>query len=389
MAPKTEEPRPIWYSTVPRGFWSRSANRRAFVEWLGRKFGFEEPEDWYALTRKAVIEHGGGTMLAKYYDGSVITLLRHYMHWHDWKEWLFPLSPMGFWKDHRNHRPFLEWMGEQLGYEEMDDWYQVNAIDFHKTYGASILKAYRNSPTAVVLRIFREYPWQTWKFEAKPWKYWKDPENGHRYMSWLGQRLGFEKTEDWYGLNAQHFVDNYGSGLLQEHGKSPLAVLKAHFPDYEWQEWRFDKVPNRFWKSRANRLRCLEWMGEQMGIQEPEDWYRVTGQDFIENRCSGVMVPYECSPYIVLKNLKPEYDWKEWLFSRVSAGFWDDRKNRRRFLDWFAEEIGIKDPQDWLDVGQDEFLDHGGITLLANYHYSVRNLLLDTFPRRGRPRRAR
>ena len=57
------EPRPIWYDHVPPGFWRRSANRRAFMEWLERKLDVRKPEDWYELTSATIRRFGGRGLL--------------------------------------------------------------------------------------------------------------------------------------------------------------------------------------------------------------------------------------------------------------------------------------------------------------------------------------
>ena len=42
-----ESESPIWISgSVPRGFWRNPGNRLAYMNWLGKRLGYEKPEDW-------------------------------------------------------------------------------------------------------------------------------------------------------------------------------------------------------------------------------------------------------------------------------------------------------------------------------------------------------
>src|SRR5690348_16774500 len=48
----------------------------------------------------------------------------------------------GFWTKKVNHRQFFDWLGTQLGYKEMDDWYSVTQQDIHRSGGSGLLNEY-------------------------------------------------------------------------------------------------------------------------------------------------------------------------------------------------------------------------------------------------------
>jgi hypothetical protein len=46
----------------------------------------------------------------------------------------------------------------------------------------------------------------------------------------------------------------------------------------------------------------------------------------------------------------PDYNWLPWKFGKCPANYWDDVKNQRKFMDWAAKELNIKDMSDWYNV---------------------------------------
>jgi hypothetical protein len=53
------------------------------------------------------------------------------------------------------------------------------------------------------------------------------------------------------------------------------------------------KSPNGFWQQRANRRRYLDWLGQQLGFQQPEDWTRLRVADVLHHRGKGLLKRYQ------------------------------------------------------------------------------------------------
>jgi hypothetical protein len=66
----------------------------------------------------------GGEGLLKYND-TLYTLLSRVYPEFEWLPWKFGNCPPSFWKDLKNQRNFMEWVGKQLNVNEMEDWYKV------------------------------------------------------------------------------------------------------------------------------------------------------------------------------------------------------------------------------------------------------------------------
>jgi len=105
----------------------------------------------------------------------------------------------------------------------------------------------------------------------------------------------------------------------------------------------------------------MDWLGGQLRINRPEDWYKV------KKLSGGILTRYNNSLYAALSNIYPEYPWLPWLFGTVATGFWNDKKNLTNFFEWFANTTGITGPEDWYNVRESELKKHGGIALIFRY----------------------
>jgi hypothetical protein len=62
--------------------------------------------------------------------------------------WKFNKAPKDFWNNKDNQRKFLDWLGKELGFKEMSDWYKVRVEDILQ-HGAGISLHY-NSPRQIL-----------------------------------------------------------------------------------------------------------------------------------------------------------------------------------------------------------------------------------------------
>jgi hypothetical protein len=58
------------------------------------------------------------------------------------------------------------------------------------------------------------------------------------------------------------------------------------------------------------------------------------------------------SPSLLLSEIFPDYDWLPWKFERCPNGFWDNIRNQKKFLEWAANELKIKNMSDWYNVSK-------------------------------------
>jgi aromatic ring-cleaving dioxygenase len=297
----------IWLDgPVPSGFWHDFRHRRLYVLWLGHKLGFRKPEDWYRITSHDFKRNRGGGLLNAYWCGSVTRAVKEYFPDYDWKEWLFGMTPLRFWHDPRNHRRYMKWLGQQLGIRRPSDWYRVGTQDFYDHKGGAFLLCYNSTVSRAIMSYLPNYDWKEWLFDMTPARFWREKKNRRRYMIWLGKKLGFKSTTDWYSVIYDDFRANDGIQFLKLYNQSPVAAVKDCFPEHTWNEWMFARVPLGFWDKLANRKRYLRWLGKKLGFKRPQDWHRVARRDFIRN-CGGGLVEQFHSHLKVLKGCVPGF----------------------------------------------------------------------------------
>jgi len=195
--------------------------------------------------------------------------------------WTSGRVPNGFWDTKANRHAYLRWLGNRLGYRDPRDWYRIRREDFLVNYGAGLLAGwYGDSPSAAVVELFPRRRWLPWKFSKARNGYWKSRENRTLYMNWLAGRLRITEDEGWYQVRKSDFERNDGSGLLAtQFGDSVIRAVAEHCPDMRGQEWRFASCPHRFWQSKRNRRRYMDWLFEHLGLTAPEGWYQISPAD--------------------------------------------------------------------------------------------------------------
>ena len=106
----------IWLrGRVPMGYWRYLKHRRLYLRWLGHKLRFRKVEDWYRISTEDFKRNHGGSVLALCWGSSAIIAVKEGFPNHDWKEWMFRMTPLRFWRERRNHRRYMRWLG-QTGY---------------------------------------------------------------------------------------------------------------------------------------------------------------------------------------------------------------------------------------------------------------------------------
>jgi hypothetical protein len=220
-----------------------------------------------------------------------------------------------------------------------------------------------------------------WLDGRVPNGYWDQPANRRRYMCWLGQRLGFHSRQDWYRITTEDFKRNGGGTVLQYWNDSAIRAVEDTYRDYDWKPWLFNFAPRHFWEDPANHQKYMQWLGEQLGIREPSDWYHVTNQDFKNHGGGGFLLQYNCTVSAAIKSYLPEFDWKEWMFDKTPKGFWQNRKNRQQYLMWLGAKLGYQTLDDWYAVTSDDFNANYGSQFLKRYGGLPLAALRDCLPR--------
>jgi len=219
---------------APQSFWFDVGNHRRYLKWLGKQLGYPEPADWYRLTRSDLVAHHGAGLFVRY-RSSIYDLVTSHFPDETWHPWLFQAVPLAFWKDIANRRAYLKWLGKQVGFKKPEDWYGIQKSHLERYRGSGLLSPrYYRSAKDAARELYPEFDWKPWLFGKVAPGFWDKKANRRAYLTWLGDRLGFRRPEDWYRVTWKDFVSNAGATLLSTSRSSIYWVLKDGFPGHRW-----------------------------------------------------------------------------------------------------------------------------------------------------------
>ncbi|NQT14305.1 MAG: hypothetical protein HQ582_16230 [Planctomycetes bacterium] len=224
-----------------------------------------------------------------------------------------------------------------------------------------------NMSAAEFSRSRNDRPWLSGRV---PNGYWDVRDNRVFYLRWLGQHLGFVRRDDWYRVCNTDFTRNHGGTLIhQVYGSSTYVAMQDYQPQYGWIPWLFSKTPKGFWREAENRKSYMQWLERTLQIGSEEDWYQVTSASFHENRGAGLLQNhFQGSILSALREYRPDYDWKPWLFPKVPHGFWNQPDSRRRYFQWLANRLRFRAWNDWRRLATRDLSATGGGGLFYGYY---------------------
>ena len=295
--------------------------------------------------------------------------------------WTSGRVPHGYWRDRRNRITYLRWLGRRLNFRTAEQWHGLTRSSFIRNFGAGLLATiYGDSPIAALRDIDPHHDWKPWLMASTPQRYWKNRANRVRYMRWLGKQLGYRKPADWLALTGTLVKQHSGGGLLHNvYRGSILKLLRDTMPAHDWKPWLVHTAPQGFWRKRANRRDYMLWLGKSLGNTKPEQWYSLSSEDFVKHSGQTLLMTfYGNSPTRAVLELLPELQLKPWLFARVPRAHWDSRSNRRAFVQWIGQELGIEKPEDWNRLTINLVHQRGGGAMLSGFYgNSITRMLRD------------
>ena len=117
-----------------------------------------------------------------------------------------------------------------------------------------------NSPLTMLSNVYPEYEWLPWKFTKCPNFYWEDVNNQRKFLDWVGKELGIKEFSDWYKVRFEvekvwELYSDKKKDLLKINAyrfvlsSKPLPqVLQEAYPEYKWEEYKFNKADSKYWK---------------------------------------------------------------------------------------------------------------------------------------------
>jgi hypothetical protein len=143
-------------------------------------------------------------------------------------------------------------------------------------------------------------------------------------LEWIAEQLFIEFPEYWYNVKTSTLFHMGASTIIQRNG-SLYSLLNGVYPEYDWQPWRFDKMPAGWMENPTNMSRYFDWLTCKLSILNLDDWYDVTMEQvyfFMSIYLfGGSSIVYEGHSDLIriLSQKYPKYPWKMELFGSNSV----------------------------------------------------------------------
>lgn len=186
------------FEKVQTGFWNDPKNHKVYFDWLEKELNITTKDDWYKMSVNDVVRVSGSAMLSNFYGNSLVKALQTVYPQHKWQLWRFVAVPYRVWSDSNHHREFFDWFAHQKGMRTKEEWYDVQPMQINSMGGERVLECYGGNMGKALAAVYKEHPWELWRFGNIPHGYWDDTSTHKLYFDWLGNKMGVNQLDDWY-----------------------------------------------------------------------------------------------------------------------------------------------------------------------------------------------
>jgi hypothetical protein len=107
-----------------------------------------------------------------------------------------------------------------------------------------------------------------------------------------------------------------------------------------------------YWTNIDNQKRFFQQLEDKLDIRSPEDWYRVTTRQIIQEGGSALIGNYyNWSMLTALKAIYPEHDWKnDSPDAHKASKFWQNPSHLRALFDDVAKQLKLQSKEGWYPI---------------------------------------
>ncbi len=185
----------------------------------------------------------------------------------------------------------VEKMANETGIKHLSDWYNVKRR----------AKKLKLPLFTILTRAYPDHDWHPWKFDRVPTGFWQEAKNQKHFFSWLSQELNIQHSSDWYRVKLSDVTRRGGAAIMAQHHFSLFKALSSVYNNVTWDAWKFSRTPLgyhhvsvimthiSYWKDMKNQRLFFEHLEQELHIQSPTDWYKVTKTQLVERHATGLL----------------------------------------------------------------------------------------------------
>jgi len=287
----------------------------------GTSLGICSASHWYQVSRVDLLRACPRmNYFLRPFGGSLQLALVELFPEYNWNLRLFPQATNFYWNAESHRRQYIEWLEDELGITNPQQWYRVKILDVVERGGSRFLSYYGNSLQKALSGMIPEYDWKPWLFERLPSGFWDSVEHRRNFLRWLSLELDIVENEDWYHVTINDVWNRGGRGFLACYDNSLQRALGSLYPEYPWRAWHFKRTTTGFWKElwddSGNRYHYLSWLTNQLNILHLTDWHMISYTQLHTTLGGCSLLKQTGSLLSFLQRFYPFYQWSEMRFSR-------------------------------------------------------------------------
>ena len=127
--------------------------------------------DFYKISTAHVERYGGKALFEYVFNTSLYTAFYYTYPEHVWHPWRFDQKlPDGYWDRIENQRSFMDWLGKELAFKEVEDWYKLTSKNIEDNGGCTLLtEKYNDSTFQLLQAVYPEHKWNSNRFISRYW----------------------------------------------------------------------------------------------------------------------------------------------------------------------------------------------------------------------------
>eukprot|EP01114_Cavostelium_apophysatum_P021705 TRINITY_DN7645_c0_g1_i1.p1 TRINITY_DN7645_c0_g1~~TRINITY_DN7645_c0_g1_i1.p1 ORF type:complete len:739 (-),score=144.18 TRINITY_DN7645_c0_g1_i1:253-2469(-) len=229
------------------------------------------------------------------------------------------IESKSYWASLDHQRKFFDQLEIEFGLVDKNGWGKITVNEVQKKGGHGLMRLYKGSLFEALRRIYPEFEWDVKHFPRVSQKNWEFKERlknltvQKQTLEEIGDKLGIVALDDWKGISIKRIeAENGGKELLQLYDNNLLQLLQILYPKYNWKttESFSEVMPRGYWDSIQNQRNFMEQIASKFNIETKSEWGRITSWQLLELGGAGLLKRYDYSIYRALRNIFPEFDWK-------------------------------------------------------------------------------
>ena len=334
--------------SLPRknnGYWNSQENIQAFLNHLQSVFKIQNMEDWDKITKKQILNEGGGRLLNKISLFELKCLAEPKLRNNNKK---IVKKPVGYWNNELNVKLFLNKLKQKENIKTVNDWKLLTTKQIINFGGRGLLDKYSLREIKIlacpeIIKIIEEPKLQKSK------GYWDNEENILNFIETLKEKYNLNTPEDWLKLTKKDVKIQGGSHLF-----SKFTINQ--FRNFACKELgEFDYNKEKIIKDFVNKLK------NKLHLNKIDDWNSLTWEkiDLMEKK------PEILKEFSLSEIKKLGYPNLNEIKVNKPSGYWNNDENIRKFILEIQNEYNLKTYDDWKNLSWKQVNNIGGSRLFT------------------------